>query len=160
MERFFRIPESLYFDRELSDKAKLMFAYLIQLADVSEMNGHDHIFPKEKTLAEKLGVNVRTITRNLQALEQAGYLKIDRAPGKISKIYLTPDTNVGTDKNVGTTPDKNVVTPPTKMSGHSKRNNRTNKQYMNYDREHKPSFETELFMKRAENPVYPKKEGA
>jgi len=72
-------------------------------------------FPKRETLAERLGVSVRTITRAVRQLQSAGFLKTRKLPLSNDYELTTPDQwqAAGTDEE---RLDKNVQSAGTKMS--------------------------------------------
>lgn len=119
------------FDRNISDKAKLIYAELCALS-----NAYGYAFPSNEFIAELYGINTRTVTRILKELTDNKYIKISihkTKTGTTRRIYILENINSEIteknplDKNVQSIDkptrqkclggiDKNVRTHQTKMS--------------------------------------------
>lgn len=153
------------FDVELTDFAKVLYAYLLDLRDVSKKNQKEYIFPKIQTIAKKMNKNRRTVERNLQALERKGLVRVERKNGTSSKIFF-PETY---DKNVAGPTTSMSQPPTTKMSQVSNESNKRNQSISNQGKrraprlwgEHTPSYDSAAFEEKAKHvPIYKPKEGA
>ena len=153
------------FESEVSDGAKILYAYLLRLLSASEKNGHAFVWPSADKIGKDLHVDARTAKRRLYELERNGLVRIERRTGLTSKIFLTRD------KNVTSTRDKNDTGGVTKMSRVGRDKNvtqvRSNKELdkVSYTRtqkrkNHNPSYDAEAYEQMARNfvPVYVKKE--
>lgn len=145
------------FDRNISDKAKLIYAELCALS-----SAYGYAFPSNEFLAELYGINTRTVTRILKELTEHKYIKISiykSRTGTTRRIYILENLNSKIteknplDKNVQNTEkptrqkclggvDKNVLTHQTKMSSANITNDSsTNDSSINDSRECIEKFE-------------------
>lgn len=110
------IPAYILFDKELSDKAKLLYGLISSMC-----NHKGYCWATNAVFMRYLSVeSTKTPQRLLRELRERGYIQVvDGQGGKADarQIYLTnflpctPDRNVQStpDKNVPGTPDKNVL---------------------------------------------------
>lgn len=158
---------------EVPDKAKLIYAFLLDLSELPKSKEMGYVFPKNKTIAAKFHANTKTVERHLQTLEALGLIRIERHRGKPSKIFLLESTDKNvcttTDNNVSTSTDKNVPQVQTKMSVSLISQSIKSQSYMSHrkqnkiDGNHVASFDGDAYRSRAqteENYTYQKREGA
>ncbi len=81
---FSQIPIATTQDHALSDGAFRLFAYLVW-----RQGNKDNSWPLVGTMADDLGVSHDTITRRVKELEDAGYIEVERRPGKSSLYTVT-----------------------------------------------------------------------
>lgn len=72
-------------------------AVLIALAD--NANDHGVCWPAIATIAKRVCAHERTVTRNIQWLESAGYLVIEHVNGRPSKYTITPTLDLFENEN-------------------------------------------------------------
>lgn len=100
MMGFTQVPNFLLKSKKLSSGDKMAFAMLLSYAWQN-----DYCFPGQRRLAEDLGLDERSVRRNLKSLEVNGLLSIkQRGLGK-TNIY---ELNLTVTSNVRSRPDKNV----------------------------------------------------
>lgn len=85
---FHRLPNRIQARAELSDGAKILFAYLL---NVDSKDRKANVAPYQATLAEALHVDVRTIRRYLQELEEAFLLTVEKRGKGLSSVYHLHD---------------------------------------------------------------------
>lgn len=130
------LTPKIRFDKNISDKAKLIYAELCSLS-----TAYGYAFPSNEFLAELYGVNTRTITRILSELSDNNYIKITVAKnkkGSLRKIYILENSSGKIEEKENKMEekatrqkclpplDKNVHTHPTKMSSAIINNNTSN----------------------------------
>lgn len=129
------IPANVRYDKELTDKAKLLYGEITSLTNKSGV-----CWASNKYFSKLYNCDEKTITRNINLLCEKGYLKTEyeAETGALKKRYITVNINVisdlsqlesATDKNVcregqkcPSTGDKNVRYNNTSIN---KRNNIT-----------------------------------
>jgi|HubBroStandDraft_6_1064221.scaffolds.fasta_scaffold1668829_1 hypothetical protein len=100
MMGFTQVPNFLLKSKKLSSGDKMAFAMLLSYAWQN-----DYCFPGQRRLAEDLGLDERSVRRNLKSLEVNGLLSIkQRGLGK-TNIY---ELNLTVTSDVRSRPDKNV----------------------------------------------------
>jgi helix-turn-helix protein len=100
MMGFTQVPNFLLKSKKLSSGDKMAFAMLLSYAWQN-----DYCFPGQRRLAEDLGLDERSVRRNLKSLEVNGLLSIkQRGLGK-TNIY---ELNLTATSDVRSRPDKNV----------------------------------------------------
>jgi hypothetical protein len=100
MMGFTQVPNFLLKSKKLSSGDKMAFAMLLSYAWQN-----DYCFPGQRRLAEDLGLDERSVRRNLKSLEVNGLLLIkQRGLGK-TNIY---ELNLTVTSDVRSRPDKNV----------------------------------------------------
>jgi len=100
MMGFTQVPNFLLKSKKLSSGDKMAFAMLLSYAWQN-----DYCFPGQRRLAEDLGLDERSVRRNLKSLEVNGLLSIkQRGLGK-TNIY---ELNLTVSSDVRSRPDKNV----------------------------------------------------
>ncbi len=100
MMGFTQVPNFLLKSKKLSSGDKMAFAMLLSYAWQN-----DYCFPGQRRLAEDLGLDERSVRRNLKSLEANGLLSIkQRGLGK-TNIY---ELNLTVTSDVRSRPDKNV----------------------------------------------------
>lgn len=170
---YYKLPDGVFF-LNVPDKAKLIYAFLLDLSELPKSKETGYVFPKNKTIATKFHTNTKTVERHLQTLERQGLIRIERQRGKPSKIYLLESTDKNvcttTDRNVPTSTDKNVSTVQTKMSEPLISQSIKSQSYMSHkktknriDGNHVASFDGDAYKDKAQNPntyIYQKREGA
>lgn len=158
---------------EVPDKAKLIYAFLLDLSELPKSKETGYVFPKNTTIAVKFHTNTKTVERHLQTLEGLGLIRIERHRGKPSKIFLLESTDKNvcttTDKNVPTSTDKNVPEVQTKMSVPPISQSIKSQSYMSHKKtqkkieNHIASYDGDAYRDKAqteENYIYQKREGA
>jgi DNA-binding transcriptional ArsR family regulator len=100
MMGFTQVPNFLLKSKKLSSGDKMAFAMLLSYAWQN-----DYCFPGQRRLAEDLGLDERSVRRNLKALEANGLLTIQRRGLGKTNIYelnltVTSDVRSRADKNV------------------------------------------------------------
>src|ERR1700687_2449766 len=100
MMGFTQVPNFLLKSKKLSSGDKMAFAMLLSYAWQN-----DYCFPGQRRLAEDLGLDERSVRRNLKSLEVNGLLSIkQRGLGKTNiyelNLTVTSDVRSGPDKNV------------------------------------------------------------
>ena len=78
---FAQVPIDLLTDKDVSDGAKVLFAYLAW-----RQGTNAGAWPSVHTMAKDLGTSLATIRRRTSELEKAGYLSIENRPGH-SNMY-------------------------------------------------------------------------
>src|SRR5665213_2308707 len=97
---FTQVPNFLLKSKQLSSGDKMAFAMLLSYAWQN-----DYCFPGQRRLAEDLGLDERSVRRNLKSLEVNGLLSIkQRGLGKTNMYEL----NLTVTSNARSRPDKNV----------------------------------------------------
>jgi DNA-binding transcriptional ArsR family regulator len=100
MMGFTQVPNFLLKSKKLSSGDKMAFAMLLSYAWQN-----DYCFPGQRRLAEDLGLDERSVRRNLKSLEVNGLLSIkQRGLGK-TNIY---ELNLTVTSDVRSRPDKSV----------------------------------------------------
>jgi len=97
---FTQVPNFLLKSKQLSSGDKMAFAMLLSYAWQN-----DYCFPGQRRLAEDLGLDERSVRRNLKSLEANGLLTIQRRGLGKTNIYelnltVTSDARSRADKNV------------------------------------------------------------
>ena len=97
---FTQVPNFLLKSKKLSSGDKMAFAMLLSYAWQN-----DYCFPGQRRLAEDLGLDERSVRRNLKSLEANGLLAIQRRGLGKTNIYelnltATSDARSRADKNV------------------------------------------------------------
>ena len=82
------IPATVRYDKELMDKAKLVYAEISALS-----NRHGYCFASNQYFAELYGISVRQIITIIGNLEEKGYIKIERK-GNRRKIFIFDNPSV------------------------------------------------------------------
>jgi DNA-binding transcriptional ArsR family regulator len=100
MMGFTQVPNFLLKSKKLSSGDKMAFAMLLSYAWQN-----DYCFPGQRRLAEDLGLEERSVRRNLKALEANGLLTIQRRGLGKTNIY---ELNLTVTSDVRSRPDKNV----------------------------------------------------
>jgi biotin operon repressor len=105
---FTQVPNFLLKSKTLSSGDKITFAMLLSYAWQN-----DFCFPGQQRLAHDLGLDERSVRRNLKSLESNGLLIIrQRGQGRtnVYELNLKPPSHRRTrpDKNVRSRPDRNV----------------------------------------------------
>ena len=100
MMGFTQVPNFLLKSKKLSSGDKMAFAMLLSYAWQN-----DYCFPGQRRLAEDLGLEERSVRRNLKALEANGLLSIQRRGLGKTNIY---ELNLTVTSDVRSRPDKNV----------------------------------------------------
>ena len=100
MMGFTQVPNFLLKSKKLSSGDKMAFAMLLSYAWQN-----DYCFPGQRRLAEDLGLDERSVRRNLKSLEVNGLLSIkQRGLGKTNiyelNLTVTSDVRSRADKNV------------------------------------------------------------
>lgn len=106
---FLNIPIGVAHDDRLKDKDKLLYGEIYAMLNVTES-----FFMSNTAMAKRLGCTVRTISRSLDRLEEYGY--INRKNVYEGKQIVRREIMLGSDKNVYTGIDKNVMGVVTQMS--------------------------------------------
>jgi len=70
-QRYIQVPAIALADKTLSLSAKIVLGII---SDYCNYDGHGQVFPKQETLAEKLGCSRPTISKYLNELKEKGYL--------------------------------------------------------------------------------------
>jgi hypothetical protein len=102
-------PANVRYDKNLSDKAKLLYGEITALTSVE-----GYCWATNKYFAELYDVSERTVTRLIAQLEEGKYIRVELTKNgykTVRKLYLTEvDKNVYVeeDKNVYADIDKNV----------------------------------------------------
>ena len=97
---FTQVPNFLLKSKKLSSGDKMAFAMLLSYAWQN-----DYCFPGQRRLAEDLGLEERSVRRNLKSLEADGLLTIQRRGLGKTNIY---ELNLTVTSDVRSRPDKNV----------------------------------------------------
>jgi len=112
---FLKVPARIQARSELSDGAKILHAYFLNV-DSKDKKGN--VAPYQNTLAEALHVDVRTIRRYIQELENAFLLSDEERGMKQSSVYYLHDswTVTWADENLTMPwkvqiPDRSKVSP-------------------------------------------------
>lgn len=100
MMGFTQVPNFLLKSKKLSSGDKMAFAMLLSYAWQN-----DYCFPGQRRLADDLGLEERSVRRNLKALEANGLLTIQRRGLGKTNIY---ELNLTVTSDVRSRPDKNV----------------------------------------------------
>ncbi len=112
------IPANVRYDKEISDKAKLIYGEITALA-----NEKGYCWASNNYFAELYGVKKETISRIISQLEKRGYVKTVLIYKKNSKeiqerriyiqvpIPIEENVNTGIDENDNRGIDKNINTP-------------------------------------------------
>lgn len=153
------------FDSEVSDGAKILYAYLLRLLSISEKNGNAFVWPSADKIGKDLHVKPLTAKRRLYELEDGGFIRIERRKGQTSKIFLTRiknDTSTSIKNDTGDV-SKTIRQARIKNDTQVKSNKELDK--VSYTRtqkrkNHNPSYDAEAYEQMARNfvPVYVKKE--
>ena len=120
------IPADIRYDQKLPPMARLLYAEISSLT-----NATGYCFASNEHFTQLFEESERTLQRHLKALEAGGYITVldgDVGTGR-RKIYAGVNPLAGNpDKNDGvpTNPDKNVGVTPTKMSGSTLKNKKSN----------------------------------
>lgn len=132
--RFAAIPEWIVFAENLSAVDVRVFAALARHA-----NGHRKCWPGREALAERLGMNERTIRRSISALVDAGALKVQHRTAndgrQTTNLYLlagdvpfgqnrpgrgvSESTSGGVPESTEVEPEEVKPNPPTPQGGES-----------------------------------------
>jgi len=86
-EYFGRIPEGLFYDKEVSAGAKVIYAYIAMRAGARES-----WYISQTEIAERLSVSRSHVIRSLAVLEARGWIELDRTPGRV--ITYRPTGNI------------------------------------------------------------------
>ena len=92
------IPARVLFDREISDRAKLLYGLISCMS-----NSYGFAFAKNSTLMRYLGVEERSLQRTLKQLLDGGYIRIEDGAGgrgilrKIFTVEVCPYNPVRSD---------------------------------------------------------------
>lgn len=92
------IPARILFDREISDRAKLLYGLISCMS-----NSYGFAFAKNSTLMKYLGVEERSLQRTLKQLLDGGYIRIEDGAGgrgtlrKIYTVEVCPQNPVKSD---------------------------------------------------------------
>ena len=97
---FTQVPNFLLKSKKLSSGDKMAFAMLLSYAWQN-----DYCFPGQRRLAEDLGLEERSVRRNLKSLEANGLLTIQRRGLGKTNVY---ELNLTVTSDVRSRPDKNV----------------------------------------------------
>lgn len=103
------LPAPVRYDKNLQDKAKLLYSEITALSNKS-----GYCYANNKYFAELYGISTRQVTRLIGALTQKGYIKVENKyypkTKRIKERKLYPMTKMsrGIDKNVHRGIDKNV----------------------------------------------------
>lgn len=87
------IPARVLFDREISDRAKLLYGLISCMS-----NSYGFAFAKNSTLMRYLNVEERSLQRTLKQLLDSGYIRIEDGSGgrgtlrKIFTVEVCPRT--------------------------------------------------------------------
>lgn len=152
------------FDADITDGAKLLYAYLVGLSDLSESNGKNYVFASAETMAKRQRVTRRTAKSRLYELEKAGFIRVERRKGQTSKVFLTSENNCtsntkSSENNCTTTSAKNYTQYRKSEITRVDIKNTKNK----IDGNHVASFDGDAYRSKAqteENYTYQKREGA
>lgn len=104
------IPANVRYDRELPDKAKLLYGEITALSNKS-----GYCYASNKYFADLYGITPRQVIRLINKLIERHYLtsEIEYCPKtkniKERKLYLVTKMSWGSDKNVTGGSDKNVT---------------------------------------------------
>jgi len=79
---FTQIPNIVINDKDLSAKAKLVYAKLLSYAW-----NNDRVFPGQERMSTEIGMGVRTIVRATNELQKKGYLEVRRRGLGKTNIY-------------------------------------------------------------------------
>ena len=149
------------FDADITDGAKLLYAYLVGLSDLSESNGKNYVFASAETMAKRQRVTRRTAKSRLYELEKAGFIRVERRKGQTSKVFLT------SEKNCTTPSENNCTTTSAKNYTQYRKNEITRvdigKHKNKIDGNHVASFHGDAFRDKAQtdgNYIYKPREGA
>lgn len=92
------IPARVLFDREISDRAKLLYGLISCMS-----NSYGFAFAKNSTLMRYLNVEERSLQRTLKQLLDSGYIRIEDGSGgrgtlrKIFTVEVCPRNPVNPD---------------------------------------------------------------
>lgn len=100
------LPSEILYDQELPDKAKLLYAVISSLT-----REKGFCYASNAFFMRRLGVSDRTLQRHLRALEDHGCIAVLDGNGGASTRKIFAGVNPLANH------DKNVMVPPTKMSG-------------------------------------------
>ena len=80
---FAAFPYLVMNDTGISNNARFTYAMLLQFAWQE-----GETFPKQKTLADRIGVSVRQVRRYLLELKSSGYIQIERQDKRFNNTYI------------------------------------------------------------------------
>ena len=80
---FAAFPYLVMNDTKVSMGARFTYAMLLQFAWQE-----GETFPKQQTLAERIGVSIRQVRRYLGELKEAGYIVIERRDKRYNNTYI------------------------------------------------------------------------
>lgn len=131
------IPATIRYDKDLMDKAKLIYAEISALT-----NKHGYCFANNQYFADLYGVSIRQITTIISVLEKKGYIKTERRGGE-RKIFvfdvLTPKkTSIDVEENFHVEVEEKFHHNNTSIN--NKNNNKKN--IKKSDEKYTPEFET------------------
>lgn len=85
---FAPVPEALLFDPNLSSHAKVVWGVLDRRIDNRpDSDTEGCAFPGREWIAETMGVSTDTVDRALKALEEAGWILVERPKGGRRNVY-------------------------------------------------------------------------
>ena len=157
------------FDADITDGAKLLYAYLVGLSDLSESNGKNYVFASAETMAKRQRVTRRTAKSRLYELEKAGFIRVERRKGQTSKVFLTSENNCtsnteSSEKNCTTTSEKNCTTTSAKNYTLNRKSEITRVdigKHKNKIDGHIASYDSDAYREKAQGPIeYKPREGA
>ena len=126
------IPARVLFDREISDRAKLLYGLISCMS-----NSYGFAFAKNSTLMRYLNVEERSLQRTLKQLLDGGYIRIEDGSGgrgtlrKIFTVEVCPQNPVNFDGVNPDNPDGVIIN----KGSNKKRNNKaclTNPEVFNW----------------------------
>lgn len=80
---FAAFPYLVMNDTSISIGARFTYAMLLQFAWQE-----GETFPKQQTLADRIGVSVRQVRRYLTDLENSGYIQVERRDKRFNNTYI------------------------------------------------------------------------
>lgn len=80
---FAAFPYLVMNDKSISICARFTYAMLLQFAWQE-----DKTYPKQQTLADRIGVSTRQVQRYLNELREAGYIVIERTDKRFHNTYI------------------------------------------------------------------------
>ena len=79
---FTQVPNSIINNKNLSAKAKLVYAKLLSYAW-----NNDRVFPGQERMAEEIGMGTRTVVRATKELQKKGFLAVKRRGLGKTNVY-------------------------------------------------------------------------